>query len=187
MANYCDSTYRITGDASELDALFALMQKLEKEKENGNWVGHIVDALNGSRPEYLYVRGWWDELEREEDCIKFRLESAWEPLHEAWDFICTKFKTLKAYFIGEEPGCEVFLKRENPEKGWFPDNYYVDACTPNEEYIHEYFTNIDEAFRFIERISATNIITAENVEALNLTWGEENENAYIYLHEFKEV
>lgn len=187
MANYCDSTYRITGDASELDALFALMQRLDKEKENGNWVGHIVNALNGSRPEHLYVRGWWDELEREDDCIMFRLESAWEPLYEAWDFICNKFKTLKAYFIGEEPGCEVFLKRENSEKGWFTDNYYVDACTPDEEYVHEYFTNIDEAFRFIERISDTNIITAENVEALNLTWGEKNENAFIYLHEFKEV
>lgn len=59
MANYCDSTYRITGDASELDTLYALMLKLEKEKENGNRVGHIVKELNGSIPEHLYVRGWW--------------------------------------------------------------------------------------------------------------------------------
>lgn len=59
MANYCDSTYKITGDASELDALIALMRKLEKEKENGTWVGHIVEALHGSSPKHLYMRGWW--------------------------------------------------------------------------------------------------------------------------------
>ena len=59
--------------------------------------------------------------------------------------------------------------------------------TPDGEYINEYFTDIDEAYRYIERISDTNIITAHQVEALNLTWNEENEDAYIYLHEFKEV
>lgn len=187
MANLCDSTYRIAGDASELDALYALMLKLEKEKENGNWVGHIVEALNGSIPDHLYTRGWWDDMEREDNCIRFHLESAWEPLYEAWDFICKKFKNLTAYFIGEESGCEVFLKRSNKEMEWFTDNYYVDACTPDDECFNEYFTDIDEAFRFIEHISETNIITAENVEALNLTWNEENEDAYIYLHEFKEV
>lgn len=149
MANLCISTYRITGEASELDALYELMSRLEKEKENGNWVGHIVEALNEKIPEHLYVRGWWDELEREEDCISFSLESAWEPLYEAWDFICGKFKTFTAYFMGEEPGCEVYLKRDNPDKGWFPDNYYLDICTPKEEYFHEYFKKIDDAFRYI--------------------------------------
>ncbi len=187
MANYCDSTYRICGDDSELDALYALMQKLEQENDNGNWVGHIVKALNGSIPEHLYVRGWWDDLEREGNCIRFHLESAWEPLYEAWDFICDKFNELNAYFIAEEPGCEVYLKRDNEDMMWFPDNYYLDVCTPDGEYITEYFTNIDDAFRFIERIADTNIITAENIEALNLTWQEEHEDAYIYLHEFKEV
>lgn len=93
MANYCDSTYRIAGEAAELDALYELMTRLEKEKENGNWVGHIVESLNGEIPEHLYVRGWWDDLEREEDCICFHLESAWEPLYEAWDFICSKYES----------------------------------------------------------------------------------------------
>lgn len=186
MANYCDSTYRITGDASELDTLYALMLKLEKEKENGNWVSHIVKELNGSIPEHLYVRGWWDDLDRESNCIRFHQESAWEPIYEAWDFICSKFKTLQAYFIAEEPECEVYLKRDHPEHRWFPDNYYVDALPPKGDYLHEYFETIDEAFRYIEKISDTNIITADDVEALNLAWGEDGES-YIYLHEYKEV
>lgn len=187
MANYCYSTYRITGETSELDTLYRLMKRLEKEKENGNWVGHIVESLNEKIPEHLYVRGWWSELEMEDDCICFQLESAWDPIYEAWDFICSKYETLSAYFIGEESGCEVYLKRDHPEKGWFKDNYYLDICTPDDEYIHEYFTNIDDAFRFIERITESNIITCEDIEGLNSAWSEENPDAYIYLHEFQEV
>lgn len=91
------------------------------------------------------------------------------------------------YFIGEEPGCEVYLKRANNEKGWFLDNYYLDICTPKEEYIHEYFTEIDDAFRYIERVTETNIITADDITALDSAWSEECPDAHIYLHEFKEV
>lgn len=188
MANYCDSTYRIAGEAAELDALYTLMLKLEKEKENGYWVGHIVEALNGGEiPSHLYVRGWWDDIEREEDCIRFHLESAWEPLYEAWDFICSKFETLRAYFIGEEPGCEVFLKRDCDGKGWFPENYYLDAYPPKGDYLHEYFEDIDTAFRYIEKLDDVNIITTDDITALNLRWSEEDEDAYIYFHEFTEV
>lgn len=187
MANYCDSTYRIGGEASELDTLYNLMLKLQDEKENGNWVGHIVEALNGSIPQHLYTRGWWDDIEREEDCIRFHLESAWEPLYEAFDFICSKYKTLTAYFIGEEPGCEVYLKRDNELYAWFPDNYYLDAKPPKGDYVTEYFIDIHTAFRYIEKLDDVNIITVEDIEAFNLTWQEEDENAYIYLHEFKEV
>ncbi len=188
MANYCDSIYAITGEASELDALFSLMFKLSSEKENGFWVGHIVEALNsGEIPKSLYVRGWWDSLDREQDYIFFHLESAWEPLYEAWDFICSKFGSLKAYFIGEESGCEVYLKRNDEKHNWFPENYMLDACPPDGEYHTEYFTTLDDAFRYIEKIADVNVITADDVEALNLKWGEENNDAYIYLHEFKEV
>ena len=187
MANYADSTYRIYGDVASVDALQKLMTQLEAEKENGNWVGHIVNALGGN--EHLYVRGWWDSLEREdENTLTFHLESAWEPLNEAWDWICGKFEELTAYFIGEEPGCEVYLKRSLPERGWFSENYYLDACLPDsEEYIHEYFDDIDSAFRFIEKLTDTNIITADDIEALNLAWGVDHEDAYIYLHEYQEV
>lgn len=35
--------------------------------------------------------------------------------------------------------------------------------------------------------SSTNIITADDITALNSAWSEEYEDAYIYLHEFTEV
>lgn len=186
MPNYCDSVYRITGESSEIDALYSLM--ISTEKKHGNWVGHLVQALNNDEiPDHLYVRGWWDDLSREADGLRFHQDSAWEPLYEAWDFIASKFKTLEVFFIGEEPGCEVFMKRDNPTKGWFPENYYLDACTPMGEYHHEYFETIDEALKFIEQITGDNIITWDAVSALNSVWNEMSEDAFIYLHEFTEV
>lgn len=188
MANICISLYVITGDKSELHSLYRLMKKLQKEKEYGNWLGYIIEALNhGEIPQHLYVRGEWNDLKLNEDHISFNLESAWEPLYEAWDFICSKYSTLSAYFSGEESACEVYLKRDSDNHEWFPFNYIVDTCTPSGEYRTEYFCTIDEAFRFIETLDDVNIITAEDIEALDLKWQEDNEDAYIYLHEFKEV
>ena len=49
------------------------------------------------------------------------------------------------------------------------------------------FKKIDDAFRYIEKIADTNIITCEDIEGLNSAWPEEHPDAYIYLHEFQEV
>lgn len=189
MPNYCDSVYRITGDAKEIDALYHLMRQVENEKyKEGNWVGHLVKALNnGEIPESLYVRGWWDDLTSDKDGIRLHQESAWEPLYEAWNYIASKFNNLEVYFIGEEPGCEVFLKHDNPHERWFTENYYLDVCTPAGEYHHEYFETLDEALNFIEQITGDNIITWDAVSALNNVWNEMSEDAYIYLYEFTEV
>ncbi len=189
MANYCDSDYRITGEASELDALYNLMLQLEKEKENGNWVGHIINSLNDNTiPEHLYVRGWWDCLDREEDCIFFHLESAWEPLIEAWDFIASKFQTLQVWFSGEEPGCEVYEHRPNYEKGWFTDTVAVDLFVPDDnESRTEYFPDKESAYHFIENYTDSEITSDDDVEAINEVWQQKDEDAYLYLHEFTEV
>ena len=50
MANYCYSTYRIIGEASELDALYELMSRLEKEKEKSLSHGEEEENHPGSRP-----------------------------------------------------------------------------------------------------------------------------------------
>ncbi len=188
MANYCDSSYTLVGSEKDIKALHELMTKTSKEKQNGNWVGHLVQALNNEEiPEHLYVRGWWDDLNCTGDTITFHQESAWEPLYEAWDFIASKFESIAVYFMGEESGCEVFLKRDNGIGEYYPDNYYLDMCGPDGEYCHEYFRTLDEAFRYVERLTDTNIVTIEDLEGLNSAWQEESDDAYIYLHEFTEV
>lgn len=187
MANICDSRYKITGETAEVTALYNLMNNMKVSKTNGNWVGHIVEALNdGVIPDYMYVRGWWDELQLEDNCIIFNMESAWQSLHETWDFICSKYESLLAFFIAEEPGCEIYVKRDNDTHD-FPANYYVDALPPKGDFHSEYFDTIDEAFRYVGKIADTNIITADDIVALNSKWQEEDSDSYIYLHEFKEV
>lgn len=187
MANICISIYRIEGETADITALYNLMSRLRDTKENGNWVGHIIEELSGGViPNHIYPRGWWSELKLESDNLTFQLESAWESLHDTWDYICSKFESLSAYFSAEEPGCEIYVKRDNDAHD-FPDNYFLDACTPEGEYHSEYFTDINDAHRYIEKIADVNIITEDDIVALNRKWQEDEEDAYIYLHEFTEV
>lgn len=188
MANTCLSTYRITGSDLDLDTLQGVMLHSRRNKENGNWIGHIVEHFNdGKIPEHIHVRGWWSDLSRWEDCLYFSQESAWEPLYEAWDFIAKKLPSLQVYFIGEEPGCELFLKRDNTEKGWFPYNYYLDMCTPQGEYESDHFKTIGEALRFIENKSGERVYSIEETDELSNRWNDENPDAFIILREFETV
>lgn len=188
MANICTSTYRITGKSSELQALYTLMCRLSREKkENGNWVGHIVEALNGEIPPHLYVRGWWSDLERDCNSLMFNQESAWEPIYEAWDFICSQFKTLSAYFISEESAMEIYLKRNHDKYDWFPEKYCIEGCTPKGEYFQEDFINIEAAFEYLRKWCDATIVTESDIEKLNLKWQEVSEDAFVYFYEYTEV
>lgn len=185
MANICISNYRIAGVPSELDTLHSLILKIGDEK--GRAVRHIVEAVNGSVPSDLSVRGEWSNLNKEVDSISFDEQSAYAPLYEAWDLICSKFKTLKVYFAAEEADDQLFIKRDNPDKGWFTYNYYVDACTPDEEYILEYFDTREEAFRYISELTYKDIISEEDIEEADEEWREENEDSYLNFYEFERV
>lgn len=187
MANICTSDYRIVGETAELDKLYSLMKEIEQTAEESHYlVGVIIKALNGdSIPDNLYVKGDWSNLERQEDCISFHQESSWETLYQAWDFICSKFDGLTAYFIGEEPGFDVFVKRENTEKGWFTDNYQLDAYSPDDEYCTEYFCSLQDALSFINKKFNKELKQEEDIWALNTEWFESDH--YIFLNEFCEV
>ena len=192
MPNWCSTAYAIEGDAQEIKSLYELMKKLEDmEKpsvENGfgtAWLGCLVDAL-GKDWNNVSCRGEWSCLEMEDDTISFCTETAWSPCNEVFDLVCEKFPSLSYYFKAEEPGLEIY--ETNDEDGtYFPDRYYLDACTPEEEYISEYFLNQEEAFKWIEKKTGKPIRSAEDVEALDAEWSEKCEDAFCYLHEFEIV
>lgn len=62
-----------------------------------------------------------------------------------------------------------------------------DACTPEEEYISEYFVNQEDAFKWIEKETGKPIRSAKDVEALDAEWSEKCEDAFCYLHEFEVI
>lgn len=148
MPNWCSTAYAIEGNATELKKLYELMKDLEKRQkpsvQNGfgtTWLGCLVEAL-GESWEKIYCRGTWDNLKFNGEVLTFNTETAWSPCNEMFDMVCEKYPTLRYFYQSEEPGmCEYWT---NDDKGkYFPDRYYVDVCTSEEEYYSEYFQDLE--------------------------------------------
>lgn len=192
MPNWCSSAYAIEGDAKEIKSLYELMKGLEEREkpsiENGfgtTWLGCLVDAL-GKDWNTVHCRGSWSCLEMDGEVLKFFTETAWSPCNETFDLVMEKFPSLRYYFQAEEPGMGIY--ETNDEDGtYFPDRYFLDACTPDEEYLSEYFETEEEALEWLEEEVGKPIKTGEDVDALAAEWEEQNENAFCYLHEFEVV
>lgn len=155
MPNWCSTAYAIEGNATELKKLYELMKDLEKRQKpsvkNGfgtTWLGCLVEAL-GESWEKIYCRGTWDNLKFNGEVLTFNTETAWSPCNEMFDMVCEKYPTLRYFYQSEEPGmCEYWT---NDDEGkYFPDRYYVDVCTSEEEYYSEYFQDLESVYDWLE-------------------------------------
>ena len=192
MPNWCSTAYAIEGNANEIQDLYKLMKKLEDMEvpsvPNGfgtSWLGCLVDAL-GADWQSVRCRGSWSCLELEEDVLKFSTETAWCPCNEVLDLVREKFPSLRYYYMTEEPGMEIY--ETNDDAGiYFPDRYYLDVCTPEEEYYNEYFTELQDVFRWLEDEFGHPVKSVDDIEALDSQWREKNDGSFCIFHEFNVV
>jgi len=190
MPNWCSTAYAIEGDANEIQDLYKLMKGLEDMEIPSvpndfgtSWLGCLVDAL-GTDWQNVRCRGSWSCLELEEDVLKFSTETAWCPSNEVLDLVREKFPSLRYYYITEEPGMEIY--ETNDDAGiYFPDRYYLDVCTPEEDYYNEYFTELQDVFKWLEDELGQPVKSTADIENLDAQWREENDNSFCNLHEFK--
>ena len=191
MPNWCYASYVIEGKKKEIDEFEEMMTRLNSMEqpavENGfgtSWLGCIVHEL-GEDWNTVRCRGSWSELERVgENTVKLNTETAWSPCNETFDLICKKFPSLKYYYSSEEPNmCEYWTN--DKEGKYFKDRFYIDLCTPNEEYGCEYFRTLDDALNWMRKNYSENIKTKEDIETLCEQWEEESLDAFCYLYEFR--
>lgn len=192
MPNWCTSAYVICGNASETKELYDLMSKLQAMKEpsveNGfgtTWLGCLVEALGGDYNE-IYCRGDWNNLEAGDGVLTLSTETAWGPCNEVFDFLCSKYPSLRYYFQSEEPGMGEYLT--NDSNGYyFSEKYYVDICTPDEKYLTEYFRDSLSMFKWFEDLLEQPINSEQDIKAITEKWQEVNEDAFCNIYEFKVV
>lgn len=181
--SYCE--YRIAGEPEELDRLFGIMQKVENA-EGGPWLCDLMTEINGEEAED--GRGQWSELKREEDCISFVFEGAGRTYIEEWDEVCDNFETLCPYFEGVLWAYKLAQKRENPEKGWFPDKYYLDMrYAENENDEAGSFRSIEDVYKRIEELTGTKVTSEDDVNALRAVLQEKNCDTFILIYEIEEI
>jgi hypothetical protein len=190
MANYCDSSVTIQGNEQEINELYKIMVKLENMKEpavkNGfgrTWLGCLVEALGSSWRE-VSCRGEWSSLELNDGIITFNTESAWTAPTEVFDLIKQRFPSIEIFFLSCEPGCVYFVSNDSDSR-FYPERYIVDLCTANEEYMTEYFEDLESALNWINAHTNSDVKTESDVEFLNDKLLAMNENAFCYLHEIE--
>jgi hypothetical protein len=190
MPNWNVTECAVEGSEKEVSELYQLMVKLQSMKEpavkNGfgtTWLGCLVEALGSSWQE-VSCRGEWSCLELNNGIITFSTESAWSPCTEVFDLIMQKFPSIQLYYFSEEPGCELY-ETNDAEGRFFPYRYVVEICTVDEDSMTEYFEDLESALEWIEKQTGQKAENAQDVESLNDSLADINENSYCYLHEIE--
>jgi DUF438 domain-containing protein len=72
-----------------------------------------------------------------------------------------------------------------PKAVSFPYRYVVEICTVDEDSMTEYFEDLESALEWIEIQTGQKVENAQDVESLNDSLADINENSYCYLHEIE--
>jgi hypothetical protein len=182
----------MVGDAKEINDLYQLMKGLEEMRtpavENGfgtAWLGCLVNAL-GKDWQEVSCRGEWMCLELIENTLTFQTETAWAPTTEVFDLIHEKYPTIDYYYYCEEEGCSVY--ETNDRNGeYYAYRYIVHLCSPDEEYMTEYFRTLTEALEWISEQTGRKVTSEEEVTKLDEELTAQDEDAYCYINEVQVV
>jgi len=191
MANWASTSYRIEGSERDLKKVYDVIDnfvtgksKPVLEDASKEWEGNIVKALGASDEQLKesYLRGFIEEYELDGDVIRINAEEAWG----ATDFrhiLGNLMPELTIYYIVEEAGCDVFATNDIDGK-YFPEQYLVDAYVKDADFYESSETK-EQMKDFVSSLIGKEDFTDEDIEA----WNEEHEDddSYIYIHEFQYV
>ena len=153
MANLCCTCYKLVGDKEEVQDLYQKLHKLEaihnayfKEwwvcdkdnKPNPTIPTELVESDYG----YLflgsvikYFGGDYEKIECSgevqhiellaENILLCHTLTKWSELSEIWDFVISHYKSIKYYFVAEEPSCKYFINSDTTGE-YFDELYHID-------------------------------------------------------------
>lgn len=185
MANWATTHYVIEGNDKQLQHIYDTMKNVidgcikPDTTASDGWEGNVILALGGTWEESEYMRGFISECEFYNGILSFVAEEAWG----ATDFrhaLRRIIPDIKIFYMVEEPGLDVYATNDVTGK-YFTERYYVDCCVNGEDY-SEYFSDMDDVFKYLKDFSIEN---EDDITAFNEN--KEDEDDYIYLHEFEYV
>ena len=199
MPNWCDTTYKCTGNKKSLKKLYETLNKLKMDKTPrvGNdfgslWLGCVVDKLGGDW-EKVACRGEVIDfsLNKTKDVLTIYQSTAWSEQWEFREFLEFTLPGIKIYYTEEEPGCDVYYT--NDKLGiFFPDRYILDCDDGYNDVSYEYYDSLEKVIGDIEEFMGekyTGERTDSGVEKYLDEWNSrpENEDEYrhCYIHKFE--
>lgn len=184
MPNWCFTDYVITGDESEISDLFEKLSSLPNredvtENDFGKfWLGNVI-ALFGGDYQKIRCRGNMNNLERMSPTeISFNTETAWGDMPTVWDFVLSRYPSLKYYYYAEECGCCYYATNDKEGK-YFHDRYIVEQW---ENPGREKFQTLEEALEEVSKRIGQPISSWDELTAKIKAYNEANEDNRIYVN-----
>jgi hypothetical protein len=182
MPNWCYTNYVATGDKEEVADLgkkmkdmMSMQKSLLKNDFGAGWLGNLVHIFGGD-PKAIGCRGDIVNVIEETECLYFETETAWTDANETFNFIESRYKTLKFFFFASETGVAGYWT--NDKDGiHFPERYIVDQVgTCPEGYV-----NLEE---FLKEVSSKVGKCVNSFEEARVSVDEFNEQEE---HEYDQI
>lgn len=190
MPNWANTSYIVTGDKSETEDLYQKMKALEDRKESlvkndfgTTWLGNMVVELGGDWND-IRCRGSWDCLEYDDssNSLSFTTETAWCEMDEWRHFVESKYKTLKMWYMTEEPGMCYYATNDRDGE-FFPYRYAIEYG----EGFYDERQTYEEIARVAETIIGRKLGEGESISSALEDWAEDNDIDFANYHEYKIV
>lgn len=191
MPNWCQTTYACVGEKKDVQALYNAILACQRAEEPivnngfGNlWLGCVIEYFGKKWTDYGHCRGEIFDYQIQDDVLFIYQETAWCEQEDFRKFIEDTFKSIKVYYMEEEPGCEVYCTNDR-EGLFFSDRYFLDAYEDP-----QYFETIEEAAKFVsdlvgQEVSAdVNAIESALDEYVEVRQ-ENDEDVYYCFHGFR--
>ena len=190
MANHATTTYKVTGPIKAVNALWAILQKLEVNSQNV-WLDDLAkEFCIDYEAKHISVRGYilWAEYEEDNDTslLSFGTETAWDACNDLFFEINRLLgDELSISYRCCECGCDVYYVHD--EGNYFPEECCV--CSDGEpfgEAFDDVYDTIEDAIK--EWVNKTGIEQGDRtneqmIEFIN-DCQYDNEETYFYIHPF---
>lgn len=191
MPNWCDTIYKCVGDPKEVRELHEVLERMNNRKDPQKqsdfgymWLGELVNELGFDWEKYR-CRGEITSYDYDgEGMVTINQMTAWCEQEGVRQVIQEKYPSIKVYYMEEEPGCDVYYTNDFTGD-FFPERFLLDG-----EDVYEYFETIEEVSEFVnERFGLTTTPDLEEIERQinEYVEGQEDEDFYLNLHEFRYV
>lgn len=185
MSKWCYANYVFEGSKEDISALHNILLAVKNSDEslvpNGYgkmWIGNVAHLLEGDL-ETMSLRGDFDNIElNTPTMLSFTTETAWGEENDVWNAACSRFRSLKYFWMAEESGSGYFATNDK-DGTYYSDRYIVEQTNHSPEY---YETLVGVFMDLSERLEQE-ISDWDKMRELIGTFNQANEDDQISVHE----
>ena len=156
MPNWCDFSAVVHGNKEEIDVFYQRCLNAQRQCAiNHNWWTYELCVEHGfNKDEALnrihYVGGSLDNIDEPQFNgrdwqVSLWMTTRWSPMIDGFNKILSQYISLKGVYIGEEPGCEIYINTDT--EGLF---YKVKYCIYDDDNGSEYFDSDEEFLKYMK-------------------------------------